>query len=113
MSEKPEQTLDALMKFIGERYRFTDEEYPSLPLLRWHPEKRAGFILKHAVLHMNKSLGVLATEAEAADHGGDIDGQKINSALAKMLISILKLAEERGLTGGRLAALVPEVMKSK
>jgi len=111
MTTTPTPDLSSLMLFIGERYTFTDKNYPGLDQLT--PEQRKVFAVRHSQLHMSKSAGAIATEAEAADHGGQMDQERLKVATTKMLINSLKLAEELGMTPEDLAACVPSVMKSK
>ena len=107
----PLPDLVSLMIFIGDRYTFTGEQYPEL---RESTEnhKRA-FGVRHSLLHMNKVTGVIATEVERAEHGGEMDSEKLKVAVAKMLINTIKLAEELGMSPAELATRVPQVMKSK
>lgn len=105
-----EQDLSALMEFIGARYEFTEEHYPGIGQLS--PEERLHYAVRHSALHMMKSTGAIAAEAEAADHGGDMDPDKLKTATTKMLVNVLKLAEELGISGHELAANVPNVMRS-
>ena len=103
--------LAALMQLIGERYQFTPENYPELAQLVG--AQRTVFAVKHSVLHMMKSLGVIATQGEAADHGDLMDIGVLRIAIAKMLINTLKLAEELKIEPCMLGELIPDVMKSK
>ncbi len=103
--------LKSLMDFINQRYRFNEQTYPGIA----EPINAHGgrFAVNHSVLHMNKSLGAIAAQVEAADHGGEMDEAALETATTKMLVNVLKLASELGLTAEDLAAAVPEVMKSK
>ena len=106
----PTPDLASLMSFIGERYTFTEEHYPGFSQLT--PKQQKLFAVRHSQLHMSKSTGAIATEAEAADHGGEMNSENLKVATTKMLINTLKLAEELGMTPEDIAASVPRVMKS-
>ena len=107
----PNPDLASLMTFIGERYKYNSATYPGFDEMT--SEDRGGFIVKHSVLHMNKSTGALATEAERQDHGGDMNNEALCIACAKMLVNTLSLAQACGMTPEELADMVPKVMKSK
>jgi|SRR3989344_3293169 len=105
-------TLQELMDFIGSRYRFSEENYPALA--GQSDGQKEVFAINHSILHMNKSIGVLAGECEAYDHGrvwpkGDV----VKEATVKMLINSLKLAEEIGMTAEEIFETIPRTMKSK
>lgn len=102
--------LSSLMAFIGEHYTFTEEHYPGLNQLS--VEQRLLFVVRHNALHMMKSTGKIAAEAETADHGGLINEENLKVAMTKMLVNVLKLAEELGISGDDLATRVPKVMAS-
>lgn len=114
----PASDLSSLMAFIGERYTFTEEHYPTLgrdygPSVNGlSDEERLHFIVRHSALHMMKSIGKIAAEAENADHGGLMNEEALKVATTKMLVNVLKLAEELGISGDDLAANVPNVMAS-
>ena len=110
MNTPPLPDLVSLMNFIGDRYTFTDAHYPEL-LESTETHKRA-FAIRHSLLHMNKVTGVIATEVEGAEHGGEMDREKLKVAVTKMLINTIKLAEELGMSPAELVARVPLVMKS-
>ncbi len=108
------QDLTNLMSFINSKYVFSEENYPALKGKT--TEEKAVFALNHSVLHMQKSIGVLATQCEAYDHSGNfnnVDQAALKEATAKMLVNTLKLAHELGFSPEQLAEAVPLVMKSK
>ncbi len=107
---EPTTDLSSLMAFIGERYTFTEEHYPNLDKLS--PNERHVFAVRHSVLHMMKSAGKLAAEAERADHGGGMSFSELKTATTKMLVNVLKLAEELRIPPEELAVNVPNVMAS-
>jgi hypothetical protein len=104
------KTIEELMEYIGQRYVFNADHYPALQHDTIDPKL---FGISHSVLHMNKSLGKIAAEAEYADHGGTLSQDELEKATTKMLINVLKLAETIGMTPDQLASKIPEVMKSK
>lgn len=108
----PEPHLASLMQYIDSKYKFNEENYPGFGHLAGK-NRRLVFIVRHSQLHMCKSVGKIATEAEAADHGRTISTENLRIATTKMLVNVLKLAEELGMSAEELAAKVPEVMKSK
>lgn len=110
MTTAPTTDLASLMAFIGERYTFTEEHYPNLDKLS--PNDRHVFAVRHSALHMMKSTGKIAAEAEKADHGGMMHFSDLKTATTKMLVNVLKLAEELNISPEELAANVPNVMAS-
>lgn len=111
MPTPPATDLGSLMKYIGERYTFTEEHYPGFSKLS--TSEKLTFIVRHSQLHLSKSTGKIAAEAETADHGGIMDQENLRIATTKMLVNVLKLAEELGMTPAGLAAKIPDVMRSK
>ncbi len=109
--EVPRADLRSLMSFIGERYIFTEKHYPSFN--RLSAAGKVFFTVRHSQLHMSKSIGKIAAELEAADHGAVMSVDNLQVATAKMLVNVLKLAEELGMSAEELAAKIPEVMKNK
>ncbi len=107
----PTTDLSSLVAFITERYKYNSAAYPGFDAMT--PEARGGFIVKHSVLHMSKSVGALAAEAERQDHGGDMNNVALQVACAKMLVNTLSLASACGMTPEELADMVPKVMTSK
>lgn len=89
-----------MMTFIGARLPFTQEEYPGIDLT---PEGRLKHAVRHGALHMMKSTGKIASQAETADHGGAMDILTIKKTTASMLISTLNLAKELGMSSEELA----------
>ena len=107
----PESTLAFLMAFIKARYTFTNEHYPNADLST--AEKVHAFAVSHSLKHMIKSVGKIAAETEAQDHGGTMNEENLRIATAKMLVNTLNLAEELGMSPDDLSAMVPKVMASK
>ena len=106
----PTPDLSSLMTFIGERYTFDEEHYPGFNHLS--DQQKLLFVVRHSALHMMKSTGKIAAEAETADHGSSMNSYNLKVATTKMLVTVLKLAEELGISGDELAAYVPTVMAS-
>ena len=69
-----DKNLAELMDLVGEHWKFTSENYTGFGNLDAHHQ--ALFPLKHSILHINKSVGYLSTEAEKADHGDEADTRK-------------------------------------
>lgn len=103
--------LASVMKNVGKRYAFTSEHYPILDQLS--PTQRKMFAVNHNHLHMSKSLGKIAAECEAFDHGGAINQTALEIATVKMFINTLKLAEELGMSASDLCSKVPEFIRNK
>lgn len=111
MINNPSPDLKTLMLFIGERYIFDEQSYPGIGQLS--PKQRALFVVRHSALHVMKSAGVLAAQAESGDHGNSMDAAELKIATTKTLVNALKLAQELGMTAEDLAAQVPGVMRSR
>lgn len=96
-------SLDPLIEFISNNYRFDGGSYPEL---RENPEKTFMFGVSHTAHHMMKSTATVATEAEKADHGGKIDTAALEIAVVKQLVNTLKLASHIGFTSSDLVASI-------
>jgi len=107
----PSSDLASLMPFIAERYVFDSKSYPGFDDLS--PAQQRLFMVNHSVLHMNKSLGRIAGEVEAADHGDLIKHEELIVATMKMVVNSLRLAEALGLSPDEVAKRVPKVMRSQ
>ncbi len=59
------------------------------------------------------SHGRISAESESWDHGGTMNEEALREATVKMLINVLKLAEELGILPGELIGSVPRLMRSK
>ena len=103
--------LQELIDLIGERYVFTTEHYPIMG--KMNIEQRRAFIVDHIAKHMMKSLGRIAAQVEAADHGGKIDQVGLEEAAVKMVINALTLIDVLGFSAVSIRSKVPELMKSK
>jgi hypothetical protein len=109
---QPTADLSSLMKFIEERYTFDKKNYPGFNQVLLSSEQQLAYVVRHSALHMMKSTGKIAAEAEATDHGELMNEENLKVATTKMLVNVLKLAEELGISGEDLAAYVPKVMAS-
>ena len=111
--EKGMQSTDliSIMKHIGKRYTFTADHYPILSLLN-HDQKMA-FTVSHSAHHMSKSLGKISAECEAFDHGGELNKATLEEATVKIFISVIKLAEELGMTAADMCEKIPTYMRNK
>ena len=108
------KTLEDLYAFINERYTFTEEHYPAMKGM--DEEQKKMFAINHGVLHMMKSIGKIAAECEAYDHGDFTPVEQrteLPVALAKMLVNVLSLAHTLNITPEQLYEMVPAVMKSE
>ncbi len=103
--------LTEVMSFIGARYTFTPEHYPSLEGVT--PDQKKSFAVSHSVHHMCKSMGKLAAECERYDHGGTMNDAGLKEGAVKMFINSIKLVEELGISAQELADSIPEYMASK
>jgi hypothetical protein len=101
--------LGELIDLIGRRWPYDDKNYPGFDAL--DPEKKRVFMAKHSLLHLNKSLGKVAKEAEAADHGEALNEQMLRIATAKMLVNILKLAYELRMKPEGITDLVEVILR--
>jgi hypothetical protein len=86
--------LPVLMNIVAERFR--DEEHDQ------------AFAIRHSVLHMAKTMGLLATECESFDHGTSMNVVALREATIGMLINTLKLANDLQMSADELAAGVGE-----
>ena len=82
--------LSVLMNIVAERFR--DAEHDQ------------GFAIRHSVLHMAKTMGLLATECESFDHGTSVNVVALREATIKMLNNTLKLANDLQMSADELAA---------
>lgn len=105
----PDSDLSSLMKCIADGFPFNGESYPGfdkLPL-----DQKELFIVSHSVLHMNKSLGRIAAEAESAGHGDVMDLEKLNAAAVSMVVHSLRLVEAIGLSSEDVIQGIFEAVK--
>ncbi len=104
--------LASLIEYIHSLYQFTPQNYPALGHLPG--DMRPTFVASHALMHMQKSIGALATQVEAADHSGMQPPQKnLREPLLKLMLNCLKLGAEIGLTEHDIVTGIPPLMKSK
>lgn len=101
--------LTVLMEFIKTGFPFTPERYPNGDLST--SEKIRAFAVRHSAVHIAKTCGQIAAEAERYDHGGTMDTEQLKVATTKMLINVLNLANALGMTPEELAQRVPKVMR--
>lgn len=105
-------SLQDIIDFIAEEQPFTGERYPALRAKNLSSRDKALFALKHSLLHMNKSMGVLSTEAERADHGIGADYAILRIASMKMLANSLRLIEALGMNQTDVAIHIPIAMRA-
>jgi hypothetical protein len=94
------------MKLVNEGYRFDAESYPSLK----YTDVNETFVfgLSHSLLHITKSVGILAAELEGYDHGGSVNRQLLEEITLKQLVNFLKLASHLGITASQVSDYVRE-----
>ena len=100
------KTLAEAQKFITEKYKNTEENYPELAKLS--DEERVKFDVRHCALHSIKIAGKLAAVSEDADHGETLDTEKVKKLAVKELINALVLADRVGLSADELLKRVSE-----
>ena len=104
--------LQGIMDAIKAKWEFTPEKYPALANM--NEKQRKVFICSHVILHMNKSLGVIAGVCESADHGevNRINDQNpaLNMALVKTLINTLVLMDLMNMTEQEIGEMIKIVL---
>ncbi len=100
------KTLTEAQKFITEKYKNTEKNYPELAKLSG--EERVKFDVRHCALHSVKLAGKLAAVSEDADHGGSLDTEKVKKLAVKELINALVLADRVGLSADELIKRISE-----
>ena len=106
-----EVSLNALMNYISRRWKFSGEHYQGFDALDERGKQL--FPLRHSTLHICKSLGRLASEAEGADHGDPVDEQQIRIAAAKLAATALNLWSHFGGEPEGLADLIEAVIRGE
>jgi len=100
------QTLQQLTEHIALVWKFVPERYPDLA--GESAEQRESFLIKHLLLHLTKNMGEIAALCEEFDHRQRINRrQRLQIATIKMFVSVLKLAEESGLSAADLLSQAP------
>jgi hypothetical protein len=89
------------MHLVDAGYRFEAAVYPEVA----HSDFEK-FGVGHSVLHMMKSVGVIAGEVERFEHGGSMNRDALVAAVNKMLVNTLKLGAHLGMTGDDMAEYV-------
>src|SRR3989344_5383981 len=100
------KTLTEDQKFITEKYKNTESSYPELAKLS--DEERVKFDVRHCALHSVKIAGKLAAVSEDADHGENLDTEKVKKLAVKELINALVLAGRVGLSAEELLKRIPD-----
>lgn len=109
MTENTEITLDSLMVLVKERHPLQGSHYRHSSSVSL-PEEQEAFAVSHALKHLMKSVGVIATHSEAYDHGKNLDHEVLRIATTKILVNALALANTLHMQPHELAAQVPQVM---
>lgn len=100
------KTLAEAQKFISEKHKNTEANYPELAKLS--AEERVKFDVRHCALHSVKLAGKLASVSEDADHGESLDTEKVKKLAVKELINALVLADRVGLNADEMLKRIPE-----
>ncbi len=100
------KTLTEAQKFITEKYKNTEANYPELAKLSG--EERVKFDVRHCALHSVKLAGKLAGVSEDMDHGESFDTEKVKRLAVKELINALVLAGRVGLSADEMLKRIPE-----
>lgn len=100
------KTLNEALTFITEKYKNTGSNYPELSVLS--DTEKVKFDVRHCALHSAKLAGKLADVSEDADHGGNLDTEKVKSLAVKELINALVLADRVGLSADDLLKRVSD-----
>ncbi len=103
------QNLNEALREIATRYPFTHEKYPELATSNEVQQK--DFSIKHGILHVTKSLGILAAVLENSDHGNSTNHQLFQRALVKMLIDVLRLAEIENLDETQIYSQIAKLIQ--
>lgn len=100
------KTLEEALKFITEKYKNTEANYPELAKLS--DTEKIKFDIRHCTLHSVKLAGKLASIiSEDADHGESLDTEKVKKLAVKELINALVLADRVGLSVEELIKRIP------
>src|SRR4051812_38441753 len=93
--------ISGLMAEIAQKYPFSSEKYKRLkPDAR--PDEILEFGVRHSLLHMTKSLGVIATVLEKTDHSGVLRDSPLREVTVKSVINALNLANVLGISAEEL-----------
>ncbi len=103
MSQNSPTDIRVMLDIVDRGYRFEVGTYPELDTT--DPYK---FGVNHSALHMMKSVGVIAGEVEAFEHGKGMNHDTLVLATNKMLANVLKLAAHIGVSGTQLAEYIDE-----
>lgn len=101
--------LDDLLQHIGDAYPTDAEHYPRTAGMS--RDQNLAFAVNHSVLHMSKSLGRIAAEVERFDHSGRLDTVSVGENVTKMLINVIKLADELGMRADEIAHNIEDELK--
>lgn len=98
--------LKEIREIVRKRWTFTPEKYPDLHDLRVEGARR--FERGHVLKHILKSLGKIAENEEARDHGGvtfDLK-DKMRPLIGKMLVNLMQLADSYGISDEELERFI-------
>jgi hypothetical protein len=108
MAPEERMHLFEIREIVKQRWTFTPDKYPDLHDLRIEGARR--FERGHILKHMLKSLGKIAENEEARDHGSitfDLK-DKMRPLIGKMLVNLMQLAESYGISDEELERFIRE-----
>jgi len=97
-------TLDDLIHFIAQTYKFDATTYPELEGAT--DQALLNFAVRHSALHASKTTGQLAAMSEDIDHGSELSQEVLRENVVRSLINTLRLAELCGMRAQELDACV-------
>lgn len=98
--------LQDIQNLVVEKYRFDTKTYPELEGA--DDSQIDAFAIRHSALHMMKSVGEIAAYAEAEDHGKPIPIGRVEEAVWKQFINVLRLADIVGMDAQTLTQKIVE-----
>lgn len=104
--------LQALMQHIESVWACDETRYPALKGM--NDDQKRNFLVKHSLLHVNKTVGKIAAVCENFDHANEkqddhATAQQIGAI--KLFVNALKLAQEAGLSADDLLEFAPSHVK--
>lgn len=109
MSEIADTDLRVVMDRITSVFAFTPEKYPALRHMNLPRQQE--FAIDHSIKHIAKTLGKIATQSEARDHGGPESFDALRTEAVKLTITALNLAHIVGIRADELPDLIRKLVK--
>lgn len=103
--------IDKLIKYIAEHFVFDENTYPELANAT--DREKHDFAIRHLSLHFSKTAGNISSVSESADHGEEVDIDKIKENIPKSLINTLRLAELVGMREEEIISKIKEKYSEK